>query len=222
MKLNIDPLETPANWGAADTAPALEIYADVTFDTSDSKTVLAGNVELGDFRHRVVGSVLDEVATFPPIIGIYSTEDSLTNQMATYTAYIRLQGREPIPYLERFRIPPLTRPEMTSTSWTRLRIHNQGVIPRGPGEEWKIFVLSAIEAAIGQQTKAGLATLVDGEVEVPNSLVTINSKIAPFSMDENVTGSLRATVADIIEHESFVIRSTNDADEGRVGWIMID
>lgn len=221
MKLTIDPTSTPANYGLSDPAPALEIYANEQFETDDGKTVLSGNVMLSDFRHRVVGEIVDGEIHFPAIVGIYSTEDSLTNQIATYSAYIKVKGREPILWFDRFRVPPLTRPEMTSTSWTRLRVHNRHPIARPSTDDWKNFVLASIEAAVGQQTKTGVAQMVDGEVEVPHTSVTFASRIAPFSMDEGVTGSLRAAVADIIPNDSFVIRSTNPGDNGTVAWIMI-
>lgn len=205
----------------SDLAPALEIYANEQFETDDSKTVMPGNVMLSDFRHRVVGSIIDGEMHFPAVVGIYSTEDSLDNQRATYSAYIKVKGREPILWFDRFRIPPLTRPEMTSTSWSRLRVHNRNPIARPSTDDWKNFVLASIEAAVGQQTKTGVATLIDGEVEVPHTSVTFASRIAAFSMDEGVTGTLRVAVADIIENDSFVIRSTNPGDNGTVAWIMI-
>lgn len=220
MKENIDPDETPPIYGATDTAPALEIYANEFFTTSDGKPVPAGNVMQRDFRHRVVCTVEDEVLKIPAVLGIYSTEDAIDNQQATYTAYLCIKNREPIIWLDQFSIPPLTG-EMTSTSWARLRLHKAGTIARRSSEVWtKQQVQAAIDLAVGQVTRTGVAELIGGEVEVPYSLVTADSRIGAFSLDENVSGILRVTQADIIPGESFVIRSSEADDNGIVFWIM--
>lgn len=225
MQIDIDELKTPAIWGLTDLAPALEIYADEPFDTNDGLSVLAGDVNLGDFRHRVIGAVAGGVATFPPIVGIYTTEDSLTNQLATYSAYIRVAGRAPIPYLERFPLAP-PHGNQVSVSWTSIKIHALAPIARRSSDVYtKTQTENAIQAAIlsalASRLTSGVATLIDGEAEVPNSFVRLESRIVSYSMDENVTGTLRTGLADIIEHESFVIRSTEVGDNGQVAWIMV-
>lgn len=226
MKGNIDAQETPALWGSTDTAPALEIYANEQFDTSDGKMVLPGSPELGDFRHRVVGSVVDAVATFPIVQGIYSTEDSLTNQLATYSAFIRVNGRPLIPWLERFQIPPLLQ-GVESWSWTRLRIHKEGVRARRDNNTYTATQTDqAIDAAILQGTgllrDTGIATLINGEALVESEKAQTGSRIVSFSMDPNVTGVLIAPIVDIVPGESFMIRSTNPGDNGQVSWFVVN
>lgn len=220
MKENIDPDETPPIYGGTDAAPTLEIYANEPFTTSDGKPIPAGNVMQGDFRYRVVCSVEDEVLMIPAVLGIYSTEDAIDNQQATYTAYLRIKNREPLIWLDQFSIPPLTG-EMTSTSWARLRLHKAGNIARRSSEVWtKQQTQAAIDLAVGQTTKTGVAELIGGEVEVPHGLVTAESRIGAFSLDENVIGTPRVTQADIIPGESFAIRTNNADDNGLVFWIM--
>ena len=226
MLLNIDPTETPAIWGIADLAPALEIYADQTFETSDGKTVLVGSPELGDFRHRVVAVVENEVAIFPRISGIYSTEDSLTNQRATYSAWLRVKGRDPIPWLVNFRIPPLLS-GIESMSWTRLRIHNQNVIARASADAYtkqqtNDLIATALLAFVTNKMASGLATLVDGAAYVPTLQVLATSRIAAFSMDDGVTGRLRAPQTEIVDEEGFSIKSTNEGDNGAVMWLLFN
>ena len=225
MQLDIDATETPAQYQLTDNGPALEIYANEQFDTDDGKTVMPGDPERGDFLHRVVGSVAANVITFPKVEGIYSTEDSLTNQLATYSAYIRITGQPLIPWLERFPIPPLNQ-GMASWSWTRLRIHAAGVLARRSAEVYtKQQTDSAIAAALlqgGTLAASGFATLEDGEILVPTQSVVVTSKIGTFSMDEFVTGNLRAPAADIIAGVSFMIRSTNPGDNGVVSWFIVN
>jgi hypothetical protein len=225
VRIDIDELRTVANWGLADTAPALEIYADKSFKTSDGLSVLAGSVERQDFRHRVVGTVVDGVATFPKIAGIYTTEDSLTNQQATYSAYIRVAGREPIPYLVRFPLAPLLGPQL-SVSWTTVEIHALEPIARRSSDVYtrqqtENAIAAAIQQALASRLRSGVATLVNGEVEVTSDVVKADSRIAVNSMDENVTGVLRAPQAGIIENESFLIQSTNADDNGFVSWLIL-
>lgn len=225
MQLDIDTTETPAQYGLTDNAPALEIYANEQFDTNDGKTVMPGDPERGDFRHRVVGSVAASVITFPKVEGIYSTEDSLTNQLATYSAYIRITGQPLIPWLERFPLPTLPQGQ-ASWSWTRLRIHAAGVLARHSAEVYtKTQTNQAIAAALlqgGTVAASGLANLADGAVLVPTTAVLITSKIGVFSMDEFVTGNLRAPAADIVSGVSFMIRSTNPGDNGVVSWFIVN
>lgn len=128
MEIQIDSFSTPNIWGMSDTTPALEIYANDLFETSDQKPVLPGNPTIGDLRHRVVGMVSSGVASFPAVTGIYTTEDSPTNQRATYSAFIRVRGRELIPFLERFRLPTL--PVGNSMSWNTIRLHNSAPLAR--------------------------------------------------------------------------------------------
>lgn len=226
MRLNIDPSSTPAIWGITDLAPALEIYPNQPFETSDGKTVLPGSVQLGDFRHRVIGTVEDGEAQWPSIIGIYSTEDSLTNQNATYSAFIRVKGRDPIPWLENFRIPVLTQ-GLVSMSWSRIRVHNGHGRPLRSNDVYtKQGTLDAINAAlVGFFTAgmpSGLVTMVDGFALVENVNAHVTSRIFVSSMDPGVTGSLRCEQADVGDEESFVIRSTNQADTGTVAWLVLN
>jgi hypothetical protein len=225
VKLNIDPQSTPAIYALTDPAPTLEIYADEPFDTSDGKSVPAGNVQQRDFLHSVVGSIVDGELHWPQITGIYSTEDSLNNQTATYSAYMRVQGREPIPWLERFSIPPLTRPELSSWSWSFLRIYKNGVRARRDSEVWtKQQVQAAIDATIlsliTAAIRTGLTAMVDGVANVIAPEVLVTSRVFAFSMDPGVTGALRIEQADIAEEEGFTIRSTNEGDNGAVVWLM--
>lgn len=222
MQGSIDAMQTPSIWGVSDTEPALEVYADEAFDTSDGKRVLPGSVLRGDFRHRVIGSVVDDSMLLPPVTGIYSTEDSLTNQLATYSAYVRVANREPIPWLLRFRIPPVHNIDPPSWSWTGLGIHNRGIIGRRTNEVYtKQQTEDIFQALLRENQLSGIAVLIDGEVEVPHGSITFNSRIIVTSMDENVTGTPRAALQDIIEHTSFVIRSNNPGDNGVVSWLVI-
>ncbi len=225
MQIEIDELKTPANWGLADTAPALEIYADEPFDTNDGLSVLAGDVRLGDFRHRVVGSVADSIATFPKVVGIYTTEDSLTNQLATYSAYIRVAGREPIPYLVRFPLAPVNGPHL-SVSWTTIKIHALEPIARRSSDVYtrqqtENAIQAAIQSALASRISSGVAVLEDGEAEVLSNVIKFDSRIAVTSMDESITGVVSAPKAGIVENESFLIRSTNGGDNGFVSWLIL-
>nr|AUN37444.1 hypothetical protein [uncultured bacterium] len=193
MKLNIDAQETPANWGVSDLAPALEIYADQPFDTDDGKHVFAGSVEgEGDFRHRAVGAVENEIAVFPSILGVYSTEDSLTDQEATYSAYIRVKGREPIPWLLNFPLAPLAQGQ-TSVSWTQIRIHARQPRARRDGN---VYTRTETDQAIAafllafQQGKmpSDVALMVDGVAEVQTGLAQVTSRVFASSMDGGITG----------------------------------
>jgi hypothetical protein len=226
MQLDIDPTETPAIYGDSDLAPAFEIYANEQFDTDDAKTVLPGSVELSDFRYRVICNVENEVLVIPRISGIYSTEDSKTNQLATYSAYLRVKGRDPIPWLERFRIPPL-RTSMESMSWSRLRIHNQGVIARAPidaytKQQTNDLIALALLAFSNSTITSGLAELVDGSAVIPTQQVFATSRILAFSMDAGVTGRLRAEQSEIVDEESFRIQSTSDGDNGAIMWLLLN
>ena len=227
MEVSIDAHRTPAIWGISDLEPALEIYPNELFDTNTGLTVLPGDPEVGDFRHRVIGSVVDGVAQFPAVTGIYSTEDSLTDQMATYSAYIRVNGRPPIPWLERFRIPVLTQ-GLTSWTWSRLRVHARSArVLRSDEVYTKQQTLDAINAAIAgfvaaPQVLSGVALMVDGVALVETVQARVTSRICPFSMDPGITGQLRCEQADIAEDESFVIRSTNGGDTGAVGWMLLN
>lgn len=226
MILTIDSDETPAIWGLSDIAPALEIYPNDLFTTSDGRTVPPGNVLLGDFRHRVIGTVTDGVAVFPQISGIHSTEDALDNQMATYSAYVRVAGREPIPWLEQFPIQPLQN-GLLSTSWPRLRIHARATKVRRSNEVYtKQETNSAIDAALLQFRAAmmpsGVAVMIDGAAVVSTEKVHVTSAIMLTAMDAGITGVLRAPQADIGDGEGFVIRSSQEGDSGAVAWMILN
>jgi len=226
MLLSIDPDETPAIWGLSDLAPALEIYANELFVAAEGKTILPGNVELGDFRHRVVGSVTDGVALFPQVNGIYSTEDALDNQLATYSAFIRVAGRDPIPWLEDFSIQPLQN-GLISTSWPRLRIHKNATRSRRSNDVYtKQQTNSAIEAALlqfrGSLMPSGVALMDGGEAWVSTEKVFVTSAIILTAMDAGITGVLRAAQEDIADSEGFMIRSSQQGDSGAVSWLILN
>jgi hypothetical protein len=128
MQINIDTTSTPNIWQLRDQAPTLEIYADQQFDNAQGGTVLAGSVARGDCCKRVLGSVANNTLTFPTIVAIDTTEDSPTNQGATYSAYIRARGQDPIPWLLNFPLEPIVRQGVTSRSWTDIRQH--AALPR--------------------------------------------------------------------------------------------
>lgn len=225
MKIEIDELRTAAIWGLADLAPALEIYADEPFDTDDGLSVLAGDVAQQDFRHRVIGAVTNGVAVFPRITDIYTTEDSKTNQQATYSAFIRVAGRQPIPFLVRFPLAPLHGSQL-SISWTSVKIHAIQPIARRSNDVYtrtqtENAIQAAIQAALASRLQSGVAVLENGSVEVPSNIVTADSRIVVNSMDEGISGILRAPRAGIVENESFLIQSTNDGDNGFVSWLIL-
>ena len=216
----------PPIWGVSDLAPALEIYANERFDTSDGKTIIPGSVLLGDFRYRVLGSVADGIPRIPQVVGIYSTEDSLDNQLATYSAFIRISGRDPIPWLEDFPVPVLTQGR-GSITWTQLRIHAAGIRALRSDQVYtKQQTNDAINAAIAGVFSgaiiSGTALMADGEALVTTSQVLVTSRIFAFSQDEGVTGNLRVAQADIGEGDGFIIRSTQPTDNGAVAWQIIN
>jgi hypothetical protein len=224
--LTIDPVRTPALWGSKDLNPALEIYPNDAFDTSDGKTVLPGSLELGDFRHRVIGTVENDELNFPAITGIYSTEDSLTNQRATYSAYIRIKNRAPIPWLENFPIPVLTQ-GLESLSWTRIKLHAHAVKALASDQVYtkqqtEALINATLLSHIGNVLRAGQTTMENGLAIVATPHVRVSSLIFPSSLDPGVTGALRCEQADIADGEEFVIRSTNEGDNGAVSWMILN
>ena len=77
----------------------------------------------------------------------------------------------------------------------------------------------ALLANLGLPTvAAGQTTLVNGTKTVLEPLVTSTAAVASFSMDRNVTGTLR--VVSIDDGVSFVIESSEMGDNGLVGWTI--
>lgn len=76
-------------------------------------------------------------------------------------------------------------------------------------------------AGRGLIVAAGRATLVDGIVNIEgvDDVVAATSVIVVSSMSEGVTGNLRAV--NIVDGTGFDIASTNQGDNGVVGWFMI-
>lgn len=67
-------------------------------------------------------------------------------------------------------------------------------------------------------TARGTAVIVDGSVVVPSALVTLTSMINAFSMSAGVSGNLRAERESYNAGADFTIISTNELDNGTVGW----
>lgn len=225
MKLTIDSQSTSNIWQLTDAAPVLEIYANEQFDTPDGQTVLPGNVELGDLCRRVVGAVVANVLTFPVITNFDSTEDSITNQRATYSAYIRANGREPIPWLLNFPVAPIKVAGATSVNWSSIRIHAARVIARRTNDVYtKQQTEDAITARLinfpgNSVLENGLAPMVAGQAAVSSAALPASSVIHLTSQDEGVSGTPRVGVK--TPGAGFTILSSNGADEGNVGWTII-
>lgn len=77
---------------------------------------------------------------------------------------------------------------------------------------------SALVAGVGLLAAGGQGNLVDGTATVLSDLVDSESVIAAFSMDANVTGVLRGV--NVVDGESFVIESSFEGDQGKVGWFL--
>lgn len=224
MKIDIDGHTTPNIYQLTDQAPTLEIYADETFDTSDGQTVLAGSVHNGDFCKRVVCSVASNVLSIPAIEDIDTTEDALTNQQATYSAYIRAAGREPIPWQLQFPLAPITVQGALSVSWATIRIHAIGVIGRRLDADWQQHVSDLIAAAIagigeGVVVAKGTAVMAAGEATVTDFHVLSNSIIQLTGQDAGVRGSL--FVLSRTPGVGFTINSSDGGDQGDVGWTIL-
>lgn len=226
-KIDIDSTTTPNIWQLADQAPALEIYADEPFDNTEGQTILQGDVNMGDCCKRVVGSVASNVLSFPKIEQINTTEDSLTNQAATYSAYIKAAGREPIPWLLGFSLAPITVPGVTSVNWTSVRIHAAGVTPRRTNEVYtKQQTDAAIAAALlalglggGVITAKGTVVMAAGVAVVVSNKTLIDSIILLTGQEPGVNGTLY--VNGRTPGVGFTIGSTNGADGGNVGWAIL-
>jgi hypothetical protein len=226
MKLDIDATTVPSIWQLADQVPVLEIYADEPFDTSDGQTVLAGSAERGDFCKRVECAVVNNVLSIPTIEQIDSTEDSPTNQLATYSAYIRAVGQEPIPWLLNFPLAPITQPDVLTLEWTSIRIHAEGVTPRRDSDTYTKqqtddLVDRKIAAAFGVAgiLAKGRTDMLAGQAAVASDKVLESSNIQLTGQEVGVSGTLY--VSDRVPGEGFTIASQNGADEGKVGWVIL-
>lgn len=80
----------------------------------------------------------------------------------------------------------------------------------------------AIVAGTGLSAAAGQATLVNGEVTIPSSVIDTTKVVLVTSLDVAVTGQLIVPQDEIVDEASFVIRSTNLGDNGLVGWVVLN
>lgn len=215
--------QTPQVWRVT-TDAELRVYCNQAFQSNDGLFVPQGVIDgkLWYFAGDIIPT--GQVALLPALT-LTSTEDALTNQQATYSAYIyqkRTNKRLGV-LLERFAVPP----EPVSTSWAQLTIHKQGVIPRTNNDTYTKQAVDALIVATiaNQQIKSsGVAVLAVGAassvVTVPYAGLKANSRIIAFSQDPNVSGVLHAE--NFVVGVSFDIVSSVTGDEGTVFWIALE
>lgn len=222
MKRNISSLSTANIWNLTDQAPVLETYADVQFDTSDNQTWYPGDPQAGTLCRRDTCSVAAGVLSVPTLTNFDTTEDSPNNQTATYSTYIRATNQQLIPWLLNYRVPVGT----AAISWTTLRIHKAGVISRDPANTYTkqevLDLLASMIASIGTSggvLAKGNAPMTAGSAAVSNVLTAVDSIIQLTGQEAGVSGTLY--ISDRVPGSGFTISSSNGADEGDVGWIML-
>lgn len=71
-------------------------------------------------------------------------------------------------------------------------------------------------------TARGSAVMVDGSVVVDSVLVTDNSLIKAWSVSNGVSGNLRVEQESYNVAQDFTVTSTNDLDNGLVGWELTE
>lgn len=163
MKRNIDGTTSPDLWHYADLAPVLELYANVDFDNSENQRILAGDPQFQNFYRALTCSVVDGQLAVPIFEDVDTTEDSPDNQLATYSAYLRINGQQPVEWLLNFRVPPSTTTPVSSIDWTTLRIHKSGILQRDP---LLTYTRQEILALIETQIQIAIGTLNDAAVGV--------------------------------------------------------
>lgn len=199
----------------------LRIYANASFATEDGETILQGLIGQRYTLFKEVICTVDGATLNIPQFTLPSTEGSPTNRRATYTAILfTSQGARVRPnFMTNFAVPD----SLETQTWTTLALHqnarnpspSEGVIDIGQVE---YMIQEAIDGLQIQQ--AGTASLVAGEASVGSSVVESDSVIITTGQAETVSGQVRAV--NIVEGESFDLLSTNLADEGNVGWILLE
>lgn len=226
MRRDIQSCSTPNIWNLTDTEPVLAIFADQDFDTSDLQRVLAGNTQDNTLCLRITCSVGSGVLSVPTVSQINTTEDSPDNQRATYSAWLLTTNQLPIPWLQSFSIPtsPITPP--AAISWTELRIHKAGILARDQSDTYtKQQVRDLIEIAIAEALgdagilAKGVAAMTAGSAAVSTDVVTPSSNIQLTGQEVGVSGTLY--VSDRVPGVGFTISSSNGADAGSVGWMVV-
>ena len=215
--------QTPSVWRLS-AAAELRVYCNQSFQSNDGLFVPQGVVSSKLFYFTGDIIVTLNVALLPALT-LTSTEDALTNQQATYSAYVydkktnKMQGV----ILERFSVPPTP----VGTNWAQLTIHKQGVIPRTSNDTYSKQAIDALiaSAIANQQVKSsGVAVLAvgaaDSRVTVPYAGLKANSRIIAFSQDPNVSGVLHAE--NFVVGVSFDVVSSITGDEGTIFWIALE
>lgn len=157
MRVIIDAITTPNLWQLSEGPVSGELYADVPFQGASGNAILAGNYRKRDYFIPVTASVADGVLSLGAI-ECESTEDSPTNQLATYTMVVRPPKGNPVIFLSSFGIPVLGTGQL-SFSWTTLMIHKNGVTPRRTDDTFsKQQILDLINNTVGSAVKANLNT----------------------------------------------------------------
>lgn len=113
----------------------------------------------------------------------------------------------------------LNRSSDTNTGVTALSVApSDPQFPIAVGENDPL--IQSLRAGIGLLDNRGRANLANGYALIPTSAVNPDSLIVATAMGPEIIGSLYVLRSEIIEDTSFVIRSTNEGDEGEVAWIM--
>ena len=122
MKVIVEPQNTPDLWRLGGTEALLQIRANQSFDTFNGQYIPASRVDVGLCLEKACPITSNSLLI--PEIQIDSTEDSLTNPSATYSAVL-IAKRRRIDFLLDFRVPsaPL------NTNWPALRLRKAARIP---------------------------------------------------------------------------------------------
>src|SRR6266481_9219833 len=108
------------------------IVANKAFVTPDGKPISAGSVADAAWMVRVAEGIIvaDNVLQVPEII-VDATEDAISGQDATLSAFVVTQQGRPVSALSVFRnfkVPP----SPSSMSWAQLAVHNSSVVISPP------------------------------------------------------------------------------------------
>lgn len=222
--MHLLPFSFP-DWPYGGATCALRLYSNLNWIDEAGIPRLAGKPETNDFYQTFPGTVAGRVVSFANGLDTPSTTKALEHSATIVRVTGVLFDADNTPrkiVFSRWILPH----DLDPQTYGQLAIYNKRR-PRRLAARYLTadLIYAAIQEAIRGLTSSsrlpaetGIATLVDGQLQIASVHVTGTSQIQPFSISSGVTGTLYVPIDEIVPGVSFIIHSTNPADAGDVVW----